>query len=257
MTLSDFAVYPRQADSLKHQIVRHLDAAPPIAIDGEVYALIVPDTNLLAGAPVAAEAYNLIKNSAIETVILIASAPNSTFQRINICGVNEYHTPLGTLSVNERMRQELCDEDDDIYLDDSGHFNLNGIDVQLPFLQTVLKTFNVVPIVMGYESPAFCHELGHAIGEITYNQRSLVVASADLLAASEANLAEFKTLFEAVDVSRLMALLNSERVHMQGKGPLLATLIAAQHRHINKARVLTATPADDATPGYLSAVIWR
>ena len=256
ITRLDRALYPRQAHPLKQQITRYLNDAHADPVEGEIFALVVPNTNLISGGRVAAGVYKLLEGRHYDTVILIAPSGNSSFQRINICKVDAYHTPLGTLAVNDKMRHELCDEDDDIYLDDSGHFNGAGIDVQLPYIQTMLDTFDIVPVVMGDESPEFCRELGHAIGEITYNQRALVVASADVLAASDEALAELKACFEAADVSRLMMLLNSERVHMTGKGPILVAMIAALHRRISNARVLSLETAHANTPGYIGAVLW-
>ena len=252
----DRAIYPRQARPLEQQILRYLDNAQADPVDGEIFALVVPNTNLISGGHVAAGVYKLLEGCHYDTVILIAPSHNGSFDRINICKVDAYHTPLGSLAINDRMRHELCDEDDDIYLDDSGHFNGAGIDVQLPFIQTMLDTFDIVPVVMGDESPEFCRELGHAIGEITYNQRALVVASADVLAASNEDLAEFKACFEAADVSRLMMLFNSERVRMKGKGPILVAMIAALHRRIGNARVLSLEAARSDTPGYIGAVLW-
>ena len=248
--------YPKQARPLKHTLTEHLDTAQAVSIDGEIFALIVPNTNLLNGAPVSAEVYKLLEGRQYDTVFLIAPSHNGSFQRINICQVDAYNTPLGSLTVNDRLRHELCDEDDDIYLDDSGHFNGDGIDVQLPYLQTLHNAFDIVPVVMGDESPEFCRELGHALGEITYNQRALIVASADLINASEENLAAFKTFFEATDIPRLMTLFNSERVEMKGKGPLLVALIAALHRRINNARVLRMEAAQADSPGFVGAVLW-
>ncbi len=252
----DRAVYHRQARPLAQQITRYLDDAHADPVEGQIFALVVPNTNLISGGHVAAGVYKLLEGRHYDTVILIAPSQNGSFQRINICKVDAYHTPLGSLPINDKMRHELCDEDDDIYLDDSGHFNGAGIDVQLPFIQTMLDTFDIVPVVMGDESPEFCRELGHAIGEITYNQRALVVASADVVAASDEALAEFKTCFEAADVSRLMMLFNSERVKVKGKGPILVAMIAALHRRIGNARVLTLEAARPDTPGYIGAVLW-
>ena len=251
------AVYATQSPSLHDQIAGYLNAAQPSSIDGEIFALIVPDSNLLSGAPVAAEVYKLLEGRRYDTVVLIAPSHTGSFERMNICSVDEYATPLGTLLVDDRMRHELCDEDDDIFIDDSGHFHPQGIDVQLPYLQAVLDTFTIVPVVMGDESPAFCRELGHALGEITYNQRALLIASVDVLEASDEHLADFKTCFETANVERLMLLLNSERVRMVGKGPLLATMIAAQRRRAENARTLSLEPAHADTPGSLGAVLWR
>ena len=257
ITRLDRAVYATQLCPLQHQVSGYLKAAQPPSIDGEIYALIVPDSNLLSGARVAAEVYKLLEGRHYDTVVLIAPSHNGTFERMNICSIDEYFTPLGTLLVNDRMRHELCDEDDDIFIDDSGHFHTQGIDVQLPYLQTVLEAFNIVPVVMGDESPVFCQELGHALGEITYNQRALVVASADVLEASDEHLTEFKTCFETADLARLMMLLNSERVRMVGKGPVLVAMIAALSRRAENARVLALEPARTDTPGHVGAVLWR
>ena len=256
ITRLDRAVYPKQARPLKQHVAQYLDAAQPASIQGDIFALVAPNTNLISGGRVAAEVFKSLENCAYDTVVFIAPSRHQSFPRINISKVDAYHTPLGSLAVNDKMRHELCDEDDDIYLDDSGHFNGAGIDVQLPFIQMMLDTFDIVPVVMGDESPEFCRELGHAIGEITYNQRALVVASADVVAASDEALAEFKTCFEAADVSRLMMLFNSERVKVKGKGPILVAMIAALHRRIGNARVLTLEAARPDTPGYIGAVLW-
>src|SRR5690606_19616206 len=114
--------------------------------------------------------------------------------------------------------------DDDIFVSDEGHFHTEGIDVQVPYLQTVLGDFDIVPVVMGNESPEFCRELGHAIGEVMYNRRALVVAAADVVAASAEYFAAFCERFEAQDVSGLMAMLNSGRVEVEGKGALLVAM---------------------------------
>lgn len=257
MAILDRPVYATQPRPLENQIASYLKTANPAPIEGDLFAIVVPDTNLLSGGEVAAEVYKLLQDREYDTVILIASSHTGSFPRMHICSVDTYHTPLGNLMVNDRMRHELCDEDDDIYVDDSGHFHTEGVDVQLPYLHQLLSDFDIVPIVMGDESPEYCRELGHAIGEVMYNRRTLIVASTDVLNASEENLATFKSLFEAHDVSRLMALVNSEQVHLHGKGPLLVAMIAALHRHANKARILRMEQANGTHPGYLGAVLWR
>jgi len=110
---------------------------------------------------------------------------------------------------------------------------------------------------MGEESPDFCRELGHAVGEIMYNRRTLVVAAADVVDATDTSLDQFIEHFEGQDVSRLMALLNSEQVRMEGKGPALVALIAAMHRRGEHARVLRTELPQEGQPGHVSAVVWR
>ena len=258
MAIYERAVYATQPHPLRNQITDLYKKAPPVHVDGEVLAVIVPDTNLLSGGKVAAGVYKALEGQQYDTVVLIAPSHEGPFRRINICSLDTYRTPLGELVVNDRVRNELCDEDDDIFLDDTGHFHTEGVDVQLPFLQVILgQGFDIVPVVMGEETPEFCKELGQAVGEIIYNRRTLVVASADIVEATEEALATFRQHVENADVSRLMALLNSEQVRVEGKGPLLVALIAALHRRAGKVRVLALEAPTGARPGYLGAVLTR
>ncbi len=257
MALIDRPVYPTQQRPLQTLVNKLFMEAKPPAIDGEILALIVPDTNMISGGPIAAEVYKTLSGRHYETVVLVAPSHTGPFRRLSICSLDEYRTPLGALSVNDGVRNELCDEDDDIYLDDTGHFHTEGVDVQLPFLQTVLSGFDIVPIVMGEESPDYCRELGQAIGEVMYNRRTLVVAAADLLEADAEGLSLLHSHLEGMDVSRLMSLMNSETVRVEGKGTILAALIAALHRRANRARVLQLHAPHGEEMGYLGAVLYR
>ncbi len=219
--------------------------------------VIVPDANLIHGGAVAATVYRALRGRRFDTIILIAPSHTGTFQRMNICSVDTYRTPLGELEVNDLVRNELCDEDDDIFLDDTGHYHTSGIDVQLPFLQTVLPSFSIVPIVMGDESPEMCKELGQAVGEVMYNRRTLVVACANMVDTTPEALEQFKTAFEAMDLSRLTVLLNSERVRMEGKGAVLVAMIAALSHRANYAAILSLQPPSEVAPGFIGAVLGR
>ncbi|HYG68407.1 MAG TPA: AmmeMemoRadiSam system protein B, partial [Anaeromyxobacteraceae bacterium] len=152
--------------------------------------------------------------------------------------------------------------DDDIFLDDRGHYHAEGAGVQFPFLQHVLggadgAGFSVVPIAMGEESPDLCRELGAAVGEVMYGKRAVVVASADLLRAEDAALDRFTEAVEGFNVSELMHLMGSETVKVEGMGAVLVALIAAKHRGANRARILRLeAPAEDR-PGAFACALWR
>ncbi len=257
MAILNRAEYATQPAPLRQQVGDLLKNARPEPIEGEILAVVVPDSNLLSAGPVAAQVYALLRGRHYETVLIVSASKSGSFRRLNICRLDEYRTPLGALAVNDRVRNELCDEDDDIFLDDHGHFHTEGIDVQLPFLQQSLRDFDIVPIVMGEETPEFCRELGNAIGEVMYNRRALVVACVDVLEAEEEGLEALPALVESRDVSRLMALLNSERVLMEGKGALIVAMIAALHRRATHAAVLDMRPPQGHTPGFVGAVLWR
>lgn len=258
MSIADRAVYATQPAPLANELDRLLRDAEAPTIEGQLLALIVPDSNLQRGGPVAATAYKLLEGRTYDTVIVIAPSHGGAFERLAICSVNSYHTPLGEVPVNDRLRNELCDEDDDIFIDDQGHYHTEGVDVQLPFLQRVLSDdFDVVPIVMGSEAPALCRELGHAIGEVMYGKRVLVIASADLLSVEGNALGEFEEALESYDTSRLMHLLGSEQIRVEGMGAVIAAVLAAEHRRANRATVLRADPPEGDEIGAMACALWR
>ena len=258
MSLSDRSVYSSQPVPLAHEVDGFLRDARPDAIEGELLALIVPDSNLRSGGKISAEAYKLLEGREIDLVIVIAPSHDGTFDRLSICKVDEYHTPLGVVPVNDAIRNELCDEDDDIFLDDQGHYHTEGVDVQLPFLQQVLgEGFSIVPIVMGAETPALCRELGNAVGEVMYGHRALVVASADLINIEGDALGRFEKALESFDITTLLHLLGSEKIKIEGMGAVIVAVLAAQHRRANKASLLHITEPHDEHIGALACALWR
>ena len=250
-------VYATQPKPLQKQIENLLSEATQPPIDEDILALIVPDTNLLRVGPQSANMFKSLAGQSYETVILVSPSHMGSFGRMTICDLKEYQTPLGSLGVNTRVCHELCDEDDDIFLEDTGHFHARGIEVQLPFLQNMLDGFDIVPIVMGVESPDFCRELGAAIGAIMFNRRTLLVASADILSADEGRLPVFKEAIEKGDVSALFPLLYSNKVDILGKGALLVALIATLQRRANRFRILSMSSPQQDTPGHVGVVISR
>ncbi len=260
MSLATRAVYPSQQGPLQKIVDGLLASAKTEATEGDLIALIVPDTNRLSGGGVSALAYQQLKGDDLDTVVIVSPSHTGEFGRLSICQTDLYRTPLGDVPVNDLLRNELCDEDDDIFLDDTGHYHTEGADVQLPFLQCVLKTaFDVVPIVMGEESPAYCLELGGAIGEVLYAKRSIVVGSADLLSSEPGALERFRSAIETFNDSELMHILGSESVKLEGAGAVITTMIAARHRGANVARVLQIQLPDEesGSPGAIAAGFWR
>ena len=258
MSLAARAVYPTQPDALRQTLDGLLAGdAGDIGAD-DVVGLVVPDSNRTTGGAAAGAAYRLLRGAALDTVLVISPSHTGAFGRLSICQTDRYHTPLGEVAINDHLRNELCDEDDDIFLDDTGHYHTEGADVQLPFLLRALGDgFDAVPIVMGEESPAFCRELGAAVGEVMYGKRAVVVGSCDLVAGNAAGFDPLRAGVEGFDESELMHLMGSETVRVEGMGALITTLLAARTRGATAARVLALEPPDGDVPGALAAVLWK
>lgn len=258
MSIPERSVYPTQPRALREAMADALRNAPPVEAEGTIQALVVPDTNLRRNRDIAAAVYRHVEERTYDTVILVAPSHEGSFRRLTICSVDTYHTPLGDVPIDDRVRHELCDEDDDIFIDDSGHFHTEGVDVQVPFLQHLMTApFSIVPVVMGDEDPALCRELGHAIGEVMYNRPTLVVASVDIQAAAEGAIDELCEHLRAGAVSELFPLVNGDRMELEGKGALMVALIASLHRRGNWQHIVASRAPADGYPGAIGAVLGR
>ena len=111
---------------------------------------------------------------------------------------------------------------------------------------------------MGSESPEFCRELGHAVGEVMSNQRTLVVACVDIVHATEEGLSTFKQHLSDLNVTGMMTLLNQEvDMKVDGKGPLLVAMMASAHRRANEIAFQGLQAPEEGHPGFAGVLIGR
>jgi AmmeMemoRadiSam system protein B len=139
MTYTSALTYATQRQPLDNQIGSLLAESDAKPVDFRVMSVIVPGSDHLEGAPLAADVYRSLPSADIDTVLSVAANSGDAFKRITVCSLDAYQTPLGEVNVDDKIRNELCDEDDDIFLDDRGHFLHHGLDINLPFLQKALQ----------------------------------------------------------------------------------------------------------------------
>lgn len=258
MTYKSALTYATQRQPLDSQIGALLSESDAEPVDFRVMSVIVPGSDHMEGAPFAADVYRSLPDVNVDTVVSIAANSGEEFKRITVCSLDVYNTPLGEVTVDDKIRNELCDEDDDIFLDDRGHFLHHGLDINLPFLQKTLGEFNVVPLVMGTETPEFCRELGSAVGEVMANKSMLVVACVDIEEATEQGLSRFQQHLIDMDVSAMMTLVNQEaEIKVNGKGPLLVAMMASAYRRANEVAIRGMRLPHDGGPGFAGALIGR
>ena len=241
------------AEKFNASISSILEEAAKEEIQGSIMSIVVPDQVQASDLAVASPIYKSLENNTFDTIILVTPSHTSSFKRIGVSNAPSYTSPVGTFKVNTDVCHELCDEDDDIFLENTSLYHNLEQNVQLPYLSCVLDKFDIVPVVMGVDSPEFCFELGHAIGEIMFNHRALLVATADLHDLATEELASFKDALEAGHVESLMSQLNSSMHPINGKGALLVALIASMHRRANRFK---AVP-DPLGQGFTGAIFYK
>jgi len=141
-------------------------------------AIIVPHAGYMYSGVIAASAYNLLQKHAatITKAIILGPAHRVSFSGIAISSANYFDTPLGSVEINQSSIDNLT-KNDFIHENDAAHEHEHSIEVQLPFLQTILHNFTIVPLLIGQ-----CDENDVAsILELLWGgDETLIVISSDL-----------------------------------------------------------------------------
>ena len=168
----DKAVLERHVDTLLHQ-------ADPPAIKEPIFAIMVPHAGYIYSGPVAAAAYKELEGRNIKTVILIGNSHRYYFDGIAVYAKGAFETPLGLVPVDETFAAKLLAADPAIVNRPDVHENDHVLEVQLPFLQRVLKDFKIVPILFSGDSPELARKLAGILPPLL-NDQTLIIASTDM-----------------------------------------------------------------------------
>ncbi|MGF1691746.1 AmmeMemoRadiSam system protein B [Photobacterium kagoshimensis] len=145
---------------------------------GTIRALIVPHAGYVYSGHVAAQAYQALRDAAdtIKHVILIGPSHRYFFQGCALPTAEQFSTPLGNVTLNTQTIATLS-EIEDFELSEQAHALEHSLEVQLPFLQTVLNDFSLLPILTSNVSPA---KLAKLIDPLWQSDDTLLVVSSDL-----------------------------------------------------------------------------
>ena len=140
--------------------------------------LIVPHAGYIYSAATAAKAYGRLAKYAgrIKNVILLGPAHYVGVNGAALPKSDYFTTPLGSVPVNKELVSELASQSGFKYFD-AAHKDEHSLEVQLPFLQKVLKKFKIVPVVYGEADPKV---LAAALEPLLRHPGTLLVVSADL-----------------------------------------------------------------------------
>jgi MEMO1 family protein len=141
-------------------------------------ALIVPHAGYVYSGPIAATAYNTVRPYAqdIHRVVLLGPSHRVGFRGIAMPQASHFKTPLGTIALDIDALKQLAQLPQVGFLDQA-HAQEHSLEVQLPFLQTVLPDFALVPLVVGDASP---QQVQTVIEQFVADPHTLIVISTDL-----------------------------------------------------------------------------
>lgn len=259
--------YPGNPDTLKRDILRYLEDAAIPEIPAKPLAVVTPHAGYLYSGPVAAYAYKAVSGRDYSSVAVISPSHRAYFPFVSIWARGSYETPLGSIEVDEDLCSRLL-ESPDIQDDAKPHGSEHALEIQLPFLQTVLKPFKLCPLIMGRQDLPLCESLAEALHlHIKDPGNTLIVASSDLSHFHSSITAEKMDTrvaghLEALDIEGLSADLEGAYSEACGGGPILTALLYGRRLGRTTAKVLRyahsghITGDNSSVVGYLAAVVY-
>jgi AmmeMemoRadiSam system protein B/AmmeMemoRadiSam system protein A len=261
--------YPGDPEILSRDVKRYLENAKKEKVDGEIVALVSPHAGYMYSGQVAAYAYKLIEGKSFDTVVVVGPSHRFPFKGASLWDRGGFRTPLGVVPVDDELSKKLMEKRKEIRFIPEAHNQENSLELQIPFLQTVLKSFKLVPIAMEPDwSWETCQYLASAIAETVKEKRVLLVASTDLSHFYTYNIAvELDKIFlnhiERFDVEGLNRDLKNNRTEACGGGPVVTIMLAAKMLGANHGKVLKYANSGDVTGdrsrvvGYAAAVFYK
>lgn len=171
--------YPASTHALGDSISRAFAAARPKAPGAPVpKAIIVPHAGYPYSGAIAASAYLRVEpaRSTIERVVLLGPSHRVYVRGLALSSALDFETPLGLIPVDGPLRDRLAALDS-VTIDDDAHALEHSLEVQLPFLQTVLDDFELLPLSVG---DATTEEVASVLTACWGGPETLIVISTDL-----------------------------------------------------------------------------
>jgi AmmeMemoRadiSam system protein B/AmmeMemoRadiSam system protein A len=187
--------YPKDPKELARMIDTYLAAAKDEAPPGELKALICPHAGYPYSGPVAAYAYKLLVGHSYDTVVVMGPSHYADLHAAAIPDVDLYRTPLGDVPVSDKaaklaalrpfaLEPRCLVQRPNWWRDasraapavDTADTWEHSVEVEVPFLQRTLKSFRLLPVVVGEVNPV---QAAAALQQIL-DDRTLLIASSDL-----------------------------------------------------------------------------
>ena len=236
--------YPAQPDRLRRQIEELLAEAEP-APKITPKALIAPHAGYIYSGLPAATAFATLRDSAqtFARIVLIGPAHYVAIRGVALPTSDAFETPLGRVPVDHDALNEITGLPF-VSVNDAAHVPEHALEVELPFLQIVLPSFSLLPLVVG---DATAHEVAQVLARLWSGPETLLVISSDL-----SHYHSYETA-RRLDATTAAAIENGDWARL-GPGqacgylPIAGLLIEANRRNLKVRRLSLCNSGDTAGP---------
>lgn len=239
--------YPADSRELKRMLEQFLAQAerqqPEFAYAPK--AIIAPHAGYIYSGPVAASAYYSLHaaGDSINRVVLLGPSHRLPFHGLASCRASHYATPLGLIPLDRASLAPL-EQLPQVRVNDAAHIPEHSLEVQLPFLQSVLDDFVLTPLVVGDADET---EVAEVLEMLWGDRHTLIVISSDLSHYHDYATAQRQDQ----NTSRAIETLNPTAIGYEdacGRNPINGLLHIAKRRAMHVETVDLRNSGDTAGP---------
>lgn len=218
--------YPADARQLAHDVRQLLVEARPHDLIPK--ALIVPHAGYIYSGTIAATAYATLQPVAarIRRVVLLGPTHRVAVYGLALPGVDAFDTPLGRVMLDAVAARSIAHLPQ-VSVSVQAHAQEHSLEVQLPFLQSVLTDFTLLPLAVGM---ATAEEVAEVLEVLWGGEETLIVISSDL-----SHYLPYATA-QRVDNGTVQSILKLRQPiahdHACGGTPVSGLIVAAQQHHL-------------------------
>lgn len=170
--------YPGSAAELAHDVSAMLTTAKAHAPQLVPKVLIAPHAGYIYSGAIAASAYALLEPIAnrIRRVVLLGPTHRVAIRGLALPGTDAFATPLGFVPIDHDAVDQVAALPQ-VTISPQAHALEHSLEVHLPFLQSVLPDFKLLPLAVGMAS---AEEVAEVLETLWGGDETLIVVSSDL-----------------------------------------------------------------------------
>jgi AmmeMemoRadiSam system protein B len=230
--------YPADSHALAQEVRKLLAEAHGEPLSPK--ALIVPHAGYIYSGAIAATAYRTLSGIAprIRRVVLLGPTHRVAVRGLALPDAEAFETPLGRVPLDSAAAQAIA-RLPQVVVSNAAHALEHSLEVQLPFLQSVLGEFTLLSLAVG---GATAEEVAEVLEALWGGDETLIVVSSDLSHFLDYTGAQSADRATCDDILKLVGTLNHEQAC--GATPINGLMLAARRHHL-EARLLDLRNSGD------------
>lgn len=226
--------------------------------------VVVPHAGYQYSGYVAAKVYSTIPKA--DTFIIFGPNHYGTGANVGVFDEGVWETPLGEVEVDADLAGDILENSRFAESDNWAHEREHSIEVQVPFLQTAVDGFKIVPITIKHYAPDkdfldVCEDLGAAVAKAVKGSKKKIVliASTDFTHYEPQSVAEKKDSLAMdeiinLDEKGLFDVVSKNNISMCGYAGVAIVIVACKKLGAKKVEKVAYMTSGDVI-GDKSAVV--